>query len=176
MKVEITRYKSNTKEDKHRKGSIKKCVVEVGYGDDWNADFTLAVIAAPLLKKVKENKQGAPCVDDADVPEELRSTSCAPKENEWDTDANHFKRWDYVLDEMLFAMQEIANGNENEPPYHTKAGTMEFGDVDKKTKTGPVIFKGWESTPESKAANKAYHDRVQNGCVLFGTYFRSLWT
>ena len=34
MKVEITRYKSNTKEDKHRKCSIKNCVVEVGYGDD----------------------------------------------------------------------------------------------------------------------------------------------
>ena len=32
MKVEITHWKSNTKEDKHSKGSIKKCVVEVGYG------------------------------------------------------------------------------------------------------------------------------------------------
>ena len=171
MKVEITRYKSG-----ERKGEIKKCDVQVEYADDWNSDWTIATMVLPLLKKVKENKQGAPCVDDEDVSEELRSTSCAPKENEWDTDANHFKRWDYVLDEILFAMQEIANDNEKEPPYHTKVGTMEFGEVDKKTKTGPVIFEGWESTPESKAANKAYHDRIQNGCALFGTYFQSLWT
>lgn len=29
MKVEITRWKTNSKEDKWRKGSIKKCVVEL---------------------------------------------------------------------------------------------------------------------------------------------------
>ena len=171
MKVEITRYKSG-----ERKGEIKKCDVQVEYGDDWSADFTIATMVLPLLKKVKESKQGAPLVEDDDVPEHLRSTSAPPKENEWDTDANYFKRWDYVLDEILFAMQEIANDNENEPPYHTKVGTMEFGEIDKKTGTGPILFEGWESTPESKAANKAYHDRIQNGCVLFGTYFQSLWT
>ena len=171
MKVEITRYKSG-----ERKGEIKKCDVQVEYGDDWNADFTIATMVLPLLKKVKEKKQGAPLVEDEDVPEHLRSTSAPPKENEWDTDANYFKRWDYVLDEILFAMQEIANDNENEPPYHTKTGTMEFGEINPEKGTGPLIFKGWETTPESVAANKAYHDRIQNGCVLFGTYFQSLWT
>lgn len=175
MKVEITRWKTNSKEDKWRKGSIKKCVVEVGYGDDWNGDWTIATIVLPLLKRIKENKQGAPCVDDEDVPEELRSNSCAPKENEWDTDENFFKRWDYVMDEMIFAMEEIANDKENEPPYHTKHGEMTFGEIDPYTKTGEIKFEGWESTPESEAANKAYHERVQNGCRLFGTYMMAMW-
>lgn len=171
MKVEIKRYRSGK-----QRGTIRKNVVEIDDYDVWNCDYTLAQIIHPLLVKLKEKKQGAPFVEDENVPEELRSTSCAPKENEWDTDDNHFKRWDWALDEMIFAMQEIANNNENEPPYHTKTGTMEFGEIDPKKGTGPLIFNGWESTPESVAANKAYHDRVQNGCRLFGLHFRNLWS
>ena len=171
MKVEIKRYRSGK-----QSGSIRKNVVEIDDYDVWSADWLLAEIAHPLLVKLKEKKQGAPLVEDENVPEELRSTSCAPKENEWDTDDNHFNRWDWALDEMIFAMQEIANNNENEPPYHTKTGTMEFGEIDPKKGTGPLIFNGWESTPESVAANKAYHDRVQNGCRLFGLHFRNLWS
>lgn len=171
MKVEIKRYRSGK-----QSGSIRKNVVDIDDYDVWNADWLLAEIAHPLLVKLKEKKQGAPLVEDENVPEELRSISCAPKENEWDTDGNHFRRWDWVLDEMIFAMQEIANDNENEPPYHTKTGTMEFGEIDPKKGTGPLIFNGWESTPESVAANKAYHDRVQNGCRLFGLHFQNLWS
>lgn len=171
MKVEIKRYRSGK-----QNGSIRKNVVEIDDYDVWSANWLLAEIAHPLLVKLKEKKQGAPFVEDEDVPEELRSTSCAPKENEWDTDDNHFKRWDWALDEMIFAMQEIANDKENEPPYHTKTGTMEFGEIDKSTGVGPINFVGWESTPESVATNKAYHDRVQNGCRLFGLHFQNLWS
>lgn len=176
MKVEITRWKTNSKEDKYRKGTIRKCSVDIGYGDDWSVDWLIATIAVPLLKKLKETKQGSPFVDDEDVPEELRSSSCPPKENEWDTDENFFKRWDYALDEMIFAMQEIANDNENEPPYFTKQGEIVFGEINPDTKTGEITFEGWESTPESVAANKAYHKRIQKGCILFGKYFTSLWS
>lgn len=171
MKVEIKRYRSGK-----QRGTIRKNVVEIDNYDVWSADWLLAEIAHPLLVKLKEKKQGAPLVEDENVPEELRSTSCAPKENEWDTDENHFKRWDWVLDEMIFAMQEIANHFENEPMIHTKTGTMEFGEIDPKKGTGPLIFNGWESTPESRASNKAYHDRVQNGCRLFGLHFQNLWS
>ena len=171
MKFEIKRYRSGK-----QRGTLRKNVVEIDDYDVWNCDYTLAQIIHPLLVKLKEEKQGAPRVADEDVPEELRSTSCAPKENEWDTDDNWFKRFDWVLDEIIFAMQEIANGNENEPPYHTKTGTMEFGEIDKSTGTGPITFVGWESTPESESANKAYHDRVQNGCRLFGLHFQNMWS
>ena len=171
MKVEIKRYRSGK-----QRGTLRKSVVEIDDYDVWNCDYTLAQIIYPLLVKLKEKKHGAPIVEDENVPEELRSTSCAPKENEWDIDDNHFKRWDFVLDEILFAMQEIANDNENEPPYHTKTGTIEFGEIDGATQTGPINFVGWESTPESVAANKAYHDRVQNGCRLLGLHFQNLWS
>lgn len=178
MKVEITRWKTNSKYDKWRKGSVKKCVVEVGYGDEWNADWTIATIVLPLLKKLKEKKQGAPFVDEGDVPEHLRPLGSVSKDDPnfpW-KDENFFKRWEYALDEMIFAMQEIANDNENEPPYHTKQGEMLFGEIDAVTGFGEITFEGWETTPESVAANKAYHERIRKGCMLFGKYFQSLWS
>lgn len=171
MEVKIKRYKSG-----ENSGCIRKNEVKLDRYDSWSADWTIAQIAAPLLVQLQETKHGAPCVDDEDVPEELRSTSCAPKENEWDTDENHFKRWDWVIQEMIFAMQEIANHNENEPPYHTKKGDMEFGEINPETQLGEITFSGWESTPESEKANRDYHKRIQNGCRLFGKYFTALWT
>ena len=69
--------------------------------DTWNLDYTLALIIHPALVALKERKHGAPWVDNADVPEELHCV----KETEWESASqpNWFKRWDYVLDEMLFA-------------------------------------------------------------------------
>jgi hypothetical protein len=58
-----------------------------------------------MLKQLNKVKHGAPIVDDEDVPEELRSTSAPPKEDIWDTDANHFKRWDWVMNEMIWAFE-----------------------------------------------------------------------
>lgn len=178
MKVEITRWKSNTKEDKHRKGSIKKCKVEIGYGDDWNADFTLAVIAAPLLKKVKENKHSAPYVDEQDVPEELRPPVGTDKDDPnhpWE-DENFFKRWEHILDEIIFAMEEIASDNANEPSPYTKEGEMVFGEIDEETGVGSITFEGYEETKDSREAYNNYHARIRNGCRLFGVYFTNLWT
>ena len=170
MKVEIKRYRSGK-----QRGSIRKNVVEIDDYDVWNADWLLAEIAHPLLVKLKEKKQGAPFVDDKYAPEELRSTSCAPKENNWETDDNWFKRYQYVLDEIIFAMQEVANDYENEPEMFEKVREMTFGEIDPKTMTGELDT-GLEIIPHMEALNKAYHARIQNGLMLFGVFFTSLWT
>ena len=150
-------------------GQDQEIEVIVHKYDTYNADWTIATMVLPLLKKVKENKQGAPLVEDMHVPEHLRSTSAPPKENEWDTDANHFKRWDYALDEMLFAMQEIASNYENEPEVFVWPKENEHLPLTEQVRLSIKI-------PGAEEAFKAYHARVQNGCVLFGTYFQSLWT
>lgn len=178
MKVEITRWKTNSKEDKWRKGSIKKCVVEVGYGDDWNCDWTIATIVLPLLKKVKENKHSAPYVDEQDVPEELRPPVGVDRDDPnhpWE-DENFFKRWEHILDEIIFAMEEIASDNANEPSPYTKEGEMVFGEIDKTTGVGSITFEGYEETKDSREAYNNYHARIRNGCRLFGVYFQNLWT
>ena len=170
MEVKIKRYKSGK-----NNGSIRKNEVKIDRYDSWSADWTIAQIAHPLLKQLQETKHGAPFVDDEDVPEELGSTSCAPKENEWDTDENHFKRWDWVLEEMIFAMQEISNYNENEPKMYKHVGDIEFGDIDEATGLGEIKSLGVERIPDMEEPNRQYHARIQNGCRLFGIYFQNLW-
>ena len=84
--------------------------VHIDCWDTWSMDITLAPIIHPMLIQLKKTQHGAPYTEDDDVPEELRSTSARPKENEWDTDEFHFERWDWILDEMIFAFdQKIKN-------------------------------------------------------------------
>lgn len=77
--------------------------------DTWSMDSTLSLIILPMLVQLAADKHGAPYTEDADAPEHLRSTSAPPKENEWDTDANHFLRWDWIMGEMIFAFQQISD-------------------------------------------------------------------
>ena len=70
---------------------------------------TLSLIILPMLVQLAADKHGAPYTEDADAPEHLRSTSAPPKENEWDTDALHFARWDWIMGEMIFAFQRTSD-------------------------------------------------------------------
>jgi hypothetical protein len=89
--------------------------VRIDRWDTWSMDSTLAAIVLPMLRQLQDTKHGAPHVDDEDVPEVLRSTAAEPKENEWDTDSNHFLRWDWVLDEMIWAFeQKVADDAEGQ--------------------------------------------------------------
>ena len=79
--------------------------VKIDKWDTWSMDTTISYIILPMVKQLHADKHGAPNVDDEDVPEELKSVSAPPKENVWDVDANHFKRWDYILDEMIWSFE-----------------------------------------------------------------------
>lgn len=136
--------------------------------DTWSADFTIATIALPLLRQLKTTKQGAPNVDDEDVPPELHRTAAPPKEYEYDTDAFWFQRWDYVLDEMIFAMDEIAANKPGEDVFYKYPDDfIESKDMRFQEYVAAIQFdeEGWTK----------YHNRVTNGCRLFGKYFQCLW-
>jgi hypothetical protein len=162
-----------------RKRTIK---VHIDRWDTWSMDHTLAYIILPMLKQLKETKHGAPFVDDEDVPEELRSTNAEPKEYEHDTDSNHFLRWDWVLDEMIFAFEcKIDDSWEDE----FRTGVMD-------TIWLPVDLEG-NVVPEEDAKHyqmgegpnhtyecdyegmKVVQDRITNGFRLFGKYYQGLW-
>jgi hypothetical protein len=83
--------------------------VRIDKYDTWGMDSTLAPIILPMLRQLKETKHGAPCTDDEDVPEYIRSTYAPPKENDWDVDVYHFYRWDWIMDEMIFAFDDMVN-------------------------------------------------------------------
>jgi hypothetical protein len=156
--------------------SRKKQTMEVHIDpwDTWSMDHTLAHIVLPMLKQLNETKHGAPFVDDKDVPKELRSTNAPPKENDYDTDDNHFKRWDWVMSEMIFAFETKAGILEDwEDQFHT-------GDHDilwKKLESGDSeMVKGPNDTSVyDYEGQQAYQDRISNGFRLFGKYFESMW-
>ena len=164
MKVDISYYKAGS-----RKGQVRKNHVVCSEIDAWNADWTIAQMVLPLLLQVKKDKQGAPFVDDVYVPEELRSTACASKENKRDTDDSWFKRYQYVLDEIIFAMQEVATYYENEPDMYEKVV-----EEAPETTTGEIDI-GLKIIRHKTVLYTDYHARVQNGLMLFGVFFTSLW-
>jgi hypothetical protein len=151
----------------------RKVKVHIDDYDVWSVDYTLSLIILPLLKKLKEHKRGAPFVDDEDVPEELRSSAAPPKENEWDTDDNHFKRWDWVLDEMIYSFECCADEDWDE---QFCSGVSDYSW--EKTEDGKMyqIKEGPNHTfkVDSEAMDKAL-DRRKNGLRLFGKYYHSLW-
>ena len=132
--------------------------------DSWNADHTIALIVAPLLQQLKRDKHGSGMVDDEDVPEELRSTSAPPKENEWDTDANVHKRWDWVLDEMIWTMKEHAEGT-GDDKFYDHSEVNEEADLMAQIAQIKCDYEGLD----------AYNKRKQRGFELFGKYFQNLW-
>lgn len=136
MKVHIGPYRKNRKID-----------IKIDRYDTWSMDYTLAHIIHPMLVQLKETQQGSPWVDDEDVPEHLRSIAAPPKENEWDTDELFFDRWEWVLDEMIWAFDHKKN-DEWKDEYYENKNYDELWKVE---------------------------DRMRNAFRLFGKYFENLW-
>ena len=140
----------------------QKIEVKIDPWDTWSMDYTLAHIIVPMLKQLKATKHGAPNTDDDDVPEHLRSTSAPPKKYDWDVDEFHFKRWDWVLEEMIWAFEQKID-EEWDAQYYgpwipPKEGEV-IGDFE------------WIDTE----GRDKHHDRIKNGLRLFGKYYEALW-
>jgi hypothetical protein len=142
--------------------------VKIDCWDTWSMDHTLALITLPMLRQLRETKHGAPMVDDEDVPLSLKSTSAPAKQNEWDIDDNHFLRWDYVLDEMIWAFeQKVSDDDEGQFFDHSECGNV----------------KDFVKDPNSHLAKsrvdwdglKQHQERKANGFRLFGKYYQNLW-
>ncbi len=157
-------------------------IVKIDRWDTWSMDHTLATIVLPMLRQLKETKHGAPMVDDEDVPEHLRSTAAPPRENEHDTDGNHFLRWDWVLDEMIYAFEK-KNQDDWSSEFHSGEIDMLWFPVDKdgnevakgehkymEMRRGPNDTSHWD-----KEGMEAVQKRISNGFRLFGKYYEALW-
>ena len=162
MKVYIGRYPKDPNKE-------QKVNVQIDKWDTWNMDATLAHIIVPMLKQLKATKHGAPLVELEDVPEHLRSE----KTNEYGVDDTHFERWDWVMDEMIFAFESKLIEWEDQfwkrPPELDV--TIYPEDADKNFI--PLRWKDegvcdWEGMRE-------YGTRIQNGFLLFGKYYQGLW-
>ena len=154
----------------------QKIEVRIDRWDTWSMDHTLAHIVLPMLKQLKETKHGAPQVDYADVPKELRPTKKEQNAYNKDgtTDDKFFERWDWVLDEMIFAFETKAGDLQDWEEQFTKG---EYDLQWKKLEDGcSEMVKGPKHTAETDwEGRKAYQERISNGFRLFGKYYENLW-
>lgn len=135
--------------------------------DTWSMDHTLAPIILPMLKQLKETKHGAPAVDLEDVPQELRPSNT----EEWqklyneggETDEKFFERWDWVLDEMIWAFEQKCRDDWMEDYY----GPYIEGEG------GEPLGGRFEWTDDE--GRKKHQERMSNGFRLFGKYYENLW-
>ena len=141
MKVEIGNYPDA--------GEDQKIEVHIDKWDTWSMDHTLAHIVLPMLKQLKATKHGSPNVDAEDVPLNLRPTEedSLQYAKFGESDPKFFKRWDWVLDEMIYAFDCKVNKEEVYMRFDIK----------------------------DRIGIKKEQDRISNGFRLFGKYYESLW-
>lgn len=134
----------------------RKINVHIDRYDAWSLDHTLALIICPALKELKRQHHGAPQVDVEDVPEELRPTpeELAAYNDNGATDSKFFKRWDWVLDEMIYAFEQHSQDDWTEKFYTKLAEGGYSRDAE-----------GFEKENE----------RIANGRRLFAKYYENLW-
>ena len=147
--------------------------VHIDRWDTWSMDDTLAHIILPMLVQLKATKHGGPFVDLEDVPKELHGKKLTKKQKEQgDVDDKHFERWDWVLDEMIFAFDSKVNDGW-EDQFETGTSDLQWKTLEggmSQMVEGPNHTKvyDWEG-------RKAYEARIANGFRLFGKYYQNLW-
>ena len=135
--------------------------VKIDSYDTWNCDWTLAQIAAPLFKAFGQDLDSTGKIDKEDVPEELRDT--------FNEDGFSEQAYKWVIDEVTYAMTEIANDRANEPEVYRDDPTIPRAEND------PIGLSQLVQIPGALAAYEAYNKRIQNGCVLLGKYLQTFW-
>jgi len=161
-----------------RKNRAEKVVID-DY-DVWNLDHSLALIIVPALKILKEKKQGAPSVDNEDVSDELRASDedLHTYSKNGETDEHYFDRWDYVMDEMIFAFESKLEDWEEQ--FASGENDVKFVEIpDKKDEEGEPLWT-WEHGPNHTReydveGREKYQARITKGFKLFGKYYEGLW-
>jgi hypothetical protein len=133
-------------------GMDRKVKVRIDPYDTWSMDNTLALIILPMLKQLRKSTHSSCQVDDADVPEELRSTA-VPVVVDHNIDDNYHKRWEWVLGEMIWAFEQIVDEDHE----------SQFFDHSVK----PYVH--------DREGHVKHSERIQRGTILFGKYYQGLW-
>jgi hypothetical protein len=164
-----------------QKNKFPKEYIKIDRWDTWSMDHTLAPIVLPMLKQLKETKHGSQFVDFEDVPEYMRTSNTEDYEDQKCFDFYHedqekrkydvHDRWEWVLNEMIFAFESIDNEWEDQ---------FETGELDlqwKKLESGmSQMIHGPNHTREyDMKGREEYQKRINHGFMLFGKYFRGLW-
>lgn len=147
--------------------------VRIDKYDTWNMDGTLAYIILPMLKQLQKDKHGSPMVDMEDVPEELR---CVVVDHE---DATIHKRWEWVLNEIIFAFECKHPDSKWEEEFHSGEIDYKFVVASKDVDGKPLTYQMEDGPKHTHKCDydgmRKVEERIQNGFRLFGKYYQGLW-
>ena len=124
-----------------------------------------------MLKQLRDTKHGSQFVDDEDVPAHMRHGNPEGYDN-W----VHYK-WDWVLNEMIWAFEQELDGDWEEQFRHGKS-EIEWEIVSGKEEDDSAMYQMNQLNPDywvDYEGMKQYNDRIQNGFRLFGKYYQGLW-
>lgn len=161
----------------------QKVKVKIDYWDTWSMDMTLAPIILPLLKQLKETKQGNAMVDDEDLPPELRHNNNTSNESMqydmfageehdeavWET---YSTRWDYIMDSMIFSFEKLCEDNWESELYSGKA---DIKWIDADNGYSEMVDGPSHTLKFDREGIAAMDKRIQYGLEMFGKYYRGLW-
>lgn len=145
--------------DKLNKRKIK---IHIDPYDAWSLDNTLSLIIAPCLRELKQQKPGAPNVDDEDIPEKILKSF---KETEPDIT---FLKWDYIFDEMIFAFNALEKQALGTEDWEDQFFKMKK-DHNDSSLMSPIEF-------YDPIGHQNMNKKIQNGLRLFGKYYMALWS
>ena len=130
--------------------------VKIDRYDHWNAHNTASLILAPLFKSLREHTHSSGFIDDDDVPDRLKSTTADTQTQEekdnGHSDSNFQLRYKWVLDEVIWALEQ--DNNEWEEQFYPKQIDGKYD---------------WDGI-------KVYNKRIANGFRLMGLYWQNFWS
>lgn len=147
--------------------------IKIDPWDTWSMDSTLSPIILPMLKQLKATKHGAPYIYDEDVPLKLRANRDARYKGTVDPDLHKmndevdkkfFKRFDYILDEMIWAFEQLSDWD-NDSKFYDHSKSRKIKDLNKSVRAIKV----------DRVGLRKHNERIDNGLRLFGKYYRTLW-
>lgn len=151
--------------------------------DCWNLAETLGeVILAYLVHFRGMKRMGYPCAILSKKEMEKRSTTDISDEKAWDRmDEVATKRWDRILDEMIFAFEYIVD-EEKFAPFPDDLPDIFLGDedmpLDEYNERFNKTLASWNDCPsyiEYKKKHAECEKRCEKGLKLFAKYYRNLW-
>jgi hypothetical protein len=170
---------------KYPRRANRRINIQIDRWDTYSLDHTLALIIYPALIQLKEEKHGVPG-EFADVGGE--DHACQDSFDFYkDTNREAFeqgcKRWDDILDKMIWSFQQIAFGDDYDDRYHhgkgryswEPAGTLHNPLTGKVEDTFRMVDENPDEHWYDHVGHMEHEKRIQEGLELFGKYYRNLW-
>lgn len=127
--------------------------VDISYDDLWSGDLTLSYILIPFLKEFKEKSDCSyPCSDEITCHED----------------------WLKLIDKMIWSFEQIVNSDWREE-YTIEPAEIDFENDLPYDENGCRPLKWKTHGKYDWDGIKAHDTRIQEGCELFGKYFRNIW-